>query len=231
MPGDLASIRAVTFDCYGTLVDWEHGARAALARVASSRGREVDPEGLRIAWEEAQWRMILGPYRPYRDIVVASAVEALRGFGVDADEDDGLRVIAELPSWPAFPDTVPALARLRRRGLLVGILSNIDRDLIEATIDRAGLDVDLVVTAEEVKSYKPAEGHFKTALARLGLAAPQVVHAAFGFRYDLETAHRLRFVTAFVRRGRPAPAPSPGNGPSPDLSVDDVAALASALGA
>jgi 2-haloalkanoic acid dehalogenase type II len=226
---DPATIRAVTFDCYGTLIDWDAGARASLARIAGDRGRgDIDPVGLRGAWEEIQWGMIRGPYRRYRDILIASTVEALDAAGVDASEADGEKLVSDLPRWPAFADTRDALTRLRRRGLKVGILSNIDRDLIEATIDEAGLDVDLVVTAEEVRSYKPAEGHFRTGLARLGLEPAACVHASGAFRYDIDPAHRAGMKTAFVRRNG---ATLPSGAVTPDIICDDVAALATALGA
>jgi len=229
---DFARFSHLTFDCYGTLVDWEAGILAALAPVLARHGLAVDEaEQLRL-YAELEARQEAGPYKRYREVlrgVVAGLGEAL-GFAPRADELD---VLADsLADWPLFPDTLDALQRLHRRYRLA-ILSNVDDDLFAGTAARLGVAFDEVVTAQQVGSYKPSLANFRCVLARLGVAPQRVLHVAQSLYHDHAPARRLGLATAWVNR----PSRRPGVGvalaaaAAPDLELPDLASLADAAGA
>ena len=149
----------ITFDCYGTLIDWESGIRAAFesvnfdGAVALRAYREIEPQVER-------------DYRPYRDV--------LRETG--SRIAPAVRLAESLPAWKPFPDTNAALERLRRAGIRLGILSNVDDDLLAETRKHFTVDFDFVITAQQVRSYKPAHAHFLEARKRIGSA--MWLHAA-----------------------------------------------------
>lgn len=154
----LASVRALTFDCYGTLIDWETGLREAIRSAFPS----VAPNPLALffdAYLRHEMAVEAGPYRIYRDVVAEAAERAAAELGLALPCQAAHRLGASVGTWPPFPDTRKALRLLRQRCRL-GILSNVDRDLFAETARRLGVEFDFVVTAEEVKSYKPAHPHF-----------------------------------------------------------------------
>ncbi len=191
----------LTFDCYGTLIDWESGIRSFFCSLEGV----ADPEALLSEWEEIQFRMIGGPYRRYREILAGSLREALAARGLPYRWDLGAAFAESLTRWRPFPDTNPALEELRRRGFKLGIISNIDDDLLERTAAHFTVSFDLLVTAEQSGAYKPQAASFRLALQRIGGPAYKVAHVAFGERYDLATASDCGMQVVFVNRdGRPA---------------------------
>ena len=232
---DPATLRAVSFDCYDTLIDWEGGIRdyvaPLLARVAPSRREqsearpEVTADEWVARWERIQFQM-LKPWRPYREILQRSFDATMQYFGLEAFVDDGPGLARSLADWKPFADTTAALRRLARRYRLA-IVSNIDNDLLAATVGRLQAPLSSLVTAEEARAYKPDPAPLKIAIARLGFAPGEILHAAFGWRYDLAPARALGLRTAFINRsGGAAPEGEP-----PDLEVASLTALADALGA
>jgi 2-haloacid dehalogenase len=206
----LEPIRVATFDCYGTLVDWEGGLGAFLYDLALRRGEPRLEPGrlLREHWEAIQFEIIQGPYRRYREVLAESLRRwmAERGYGWDAAEGEAL--LRSMRSWQPFPDTRPALERTRQAGLRLVIVSNTDRDIVEHTLRHLDVPFDDVVTAEDRRAYKPAPAVFEQALARIGERPERVLHVAFGFKYDIGPAQRLGFRTAWVNRHvEPAPGP------------------------
>jgi 2-haloacid dehalogenase len=231
---DPTTLKAITFDCYGTLIDWEGGIRAfvapILARVMPSRGEQgearpsVTPEEWVERWERIQFQM-LRPYRPYREILQRSYDATMQYFGLESFVDDGPGLARALADWVPFPDTTRALRRLGKRYRLA-IISNIDRDLLAATLGHLQAPFASLVTAEDAGAYKPDLAPFKLALSRLGVAPGEILHAGFGWRYDLAPAQALGMRTAFVNRsGGSAPEGTP-----PDLTVPSIEALADTLG-
>ena len=225
---DQATPRVATFDCYGTLVDWEGGVGAFLYDLALRRG---DPDlrpgqELRDRWEAIQFGLLGGPYRPYREILAESLRrhEAERGY--EWDPEDGAALARSMRSWQPFPDTRPALHQVRERGLRLVIVSNTDRDIIEHTLRHLEVPFDGVVTAEDCGAYKPAETVFRQALEWIGEPPDRVVHVAFGFRYDIGPAQRLGMRTAWVNRHVEA-APGPER---PDHEWRDLWGLAELAG-
>jgi 2-haloacid dehalogenase len=220
---DASKLVACTFDCYGTLIDWEGGLGSFLYDLAlrqrddRSNGRE-----LRERWEAIQFDVIQGDYMRYSDALAESlrSLSAERGWSYS--DDDGKALARSMRSWQPFPDTAPALRRAHEAGLKLVIVSNTDRDIIEHSLRHIEAPIDDIVTAEDVGSYKPALPHFERALEVVGAPAEQILHVAFGFKYDIGPAQELGFASAWVnRRAEPRPGPA-----VPDLEWRDLWGLA-----
>src|SRR3954453_22528776 len=221
---DTSTLACCTFDCYGTLIDWEGGLGAFLYDYAL-RSRDAAPVSggeLRDRWEAIQFDVIQGEYRRYAD-VLAESLRLLAGErGWRYSQEDGKALARSMCSWQPFPDTAPALRRAHDAGLRLIIVSNTDRDIIEHSLPQIPAPVDDVVTADDVRSYKPATPHFERALEVAGVPAEQILHVAFGFKYDIGPAQQLGFRSAWVnRRGDPRPGPA-----VPDLEWRDLWGLA-----
>src|SRR3954471_3628841 len=199
-----------TFDCYGTLIDWEGGLGAFLydyalrCRDDRSNGRE-----LRERWEAIQFEGIGGEYRRYADVLAESLRLMAEERGWSYADDEARARARSMRSCQPFPDTGPALRRAHDAGLRLIIVSNTDRDILEHSLRHIEVAVDGIVTAEDVRSYKPARPHFERALEVAGVPAEQILHVAFGFKYDIGPAQELGFRSAWVnRRGEPKPGPA-----------------------
>jgi len=182
--------RWATFDCYGTLIDWQAGIRAELARVFGedradaqlARYHELEPELQRTG------------KLSYRDVMT----EAMRRLGAPENEVEGLA--SSLPSWNPFPDVAPALEDLWRRGWQLAILSNSDRDLIAASKDRIGVPFDQTVVAQEIRSYKPALRHWEEFYVRTGADPERHVHVAASLYHDIAPATELGLPSVWINR-------------------------------
>ena len=204
--------RIATFDCYGTLIDWDGGLGTFLYELCLRRGeRRPDPgRALRERWEEIQFGYVQGEYMRYRDVLARSLRDWMeeRGLGWDGAEGDALA--RAMRSWQPFPDTRPALTRTREAGVRLVILSNTDRDIIEHTLRQLEVPFDEVITAEHVGSYKPSDANFDYALRHLGEPPGEILHVAFGFKYDIGPAGRAGMRTAWVNRyAEPPPGAEP----------------------
>ncbi len=195
------SYRAITFDCYGTLVDWNAGIRAWGKALLERKGATdaVDADDLFRRWEEHQFAL-LTPYRGYRDIAARAAERVLRDLKLPVEPEDGQQLGDAIATWRAFPDTGEALRRLGGR-FKVGVISNMDNIVLFETVSRLGAPVHHRTSAEDARAYKPDPAPFKLALSRLGLDPEEVLHVSSSFKYDLKTARELGMRTAFVDRG------------------------------
>jgi 2-haloalkanoic acid dehalogenase type II len=192
-----------TFDCYGTLVDWEGGAAAFLYDLALRRGESEPPPGrdLRDRWETIQFELLQDEYRPYRDVLAQSLRAWMDERGYAWDPGEGEALLRSMRSWQPFPDTRPALQKARAAGMKLVIVSNTDRDIVAHTVRHIGVPFDRVITAEDVRAYKPADAVFDHVLAELRDAQPEeILHVAFGFKYDIGPATRHGMRTAWVNR-------------------------------
>jgi 2-haloalkanoic acid dehalogenase type II len=220
--------RVATFDCYGTLVDWEGGIGSFLYQLALRRG-DADPGpgwALRERWEALQFALLQPPYRPYKEILVASLHQWTAERGYPWYDADGEALVRAMRSWQPFPDTRPALLQAKAQGLRLVIVSNTDRDIVEHTLRHLAIPFDDVITAEECGAYKPALAVFERALDRVGEAPERVLHVAFGFKYDVGPAQAVVCRTAWVNRyteARPGPA-------APDYEWRDLWGLAELVG-
>src|SRR3954451_12899718 len=221
---DTSTLACCTFDCYGTLIDWEGGLGTFLYDYAL-RSRDPAPVSggeLRKHWEAIQFDVIQGDYRRYSQ-VLAESLRLLAGErGWPYSDDEGKALPRSMRSWQPFPDTAPALRRAHGAGLRLIIVSNTDRDILEHSLRHIEAPIDALVTAEDVQSYKPARPHFERALEVAEVPAEQILHVAFGFKYDIGPAQELGFRSAWVnRRADPRPGPA-----VPDLEWRDLWGLA-----
>lgn len=187
----------LSFDCYGTLIDWEAGVRRSFRELA--RIQPEDEDELFAAWERVQWAMIRGAYAPYAEILKESFREAVQQFGYRCPPSSAEGFVASLARWEPFPEVNAALTRLAQRHKLA-IISNIDRELLGWTLRHFHIRFDALVTAEDVQQYKPSPEVFRFALARLQCTPENIVHVAFGADYDLRAAGSAGFRLAYVNR-------------------------------
>lgn len=221
-----ASIRAVSFDCYGTLIDWQSGLLAAARPVLRRLNRDLEPAALFAAFADAERRAERPPYRTYREVMRSVAGEL---FGPDAAAAELDVLWRSIGDWPAFSDTPASLAKLKTRYAL-GVASNIDDDLFAQSATRLGVTLDELVTAQQVRSYKPGEAHFHALCERMKLEPREILHVAESRFHDVEPASRLGFATVWVdRTGGGTSASGPGGG-TPDLRVGSLAELVRKMG-
>jgi len=208
--------RWTTFDCYGTLIDWNGGIRRELARVF---GDERADE-LLARYHELEPELEADGTRSYREVLT----EAMRRLGAPPDEEEALA--RSLPGWEPFPEVPQGLHEARKRGWKLAILSNTDRDYIDASIARIGVPFDEAIVASEIGSYKPALGHWRAFEERVG--RPPDVHVAASLFHDIAPANELGLRSVWINRFGEEPGPEPTR-EQPDLSgladtLDEVAA-------
>lgn len=196
----LANTQTLTFDCYGTLVDWRAGLTGAFRGLFGSLpSDQIDK--LFAAYLDIEALIESGPYRSYREVLSRALAELSWQFDLAVPPDLGDALADSLCDWPIFPDAARALRRLQRRYRL-GVLSNIDRDLFDETQRRLGVTFDFVVTAEDVRSYKPAHGHFCSVESGLARYAdlPTVLHVAQSLFHDGTPANELGLAYIWINR-------------------------------
>lgn len=218
---DGAGVEAISFDCFGTLIDWQSGLLGALRPLVPGA-----PDGELVRrFAELEHEAERPPYRSYKAVLEAVAI----GLGAGADPTVLWRSLA---AWPAFADTAAALVRLQRR-FRIAIASNVDDDLWAVTEAKLGIRPDLVMTAERVRSYKPGRAHFAALIERLGLEPGRILHAGESVYHDIEPATAMGFPTVWVRRVASGPSASgqAAPGSSSQATVGSLAELADALGA
>jgi 2-haloacid dehalogenase len=229
----LGDFSALTFDCYGTLIDWEAGILAALRPWTAAHQVEVDDEELLAAFGRAESRReATDPTAPYPQILAGVLEDLAEAFATTASPEEAAAFGDSVKDWPAFPDTPEALAYLKRHYKLV-IVSNVDRASFRHSNAKLGVTFDAIVTAEDAGAYKPAHNHFKLALAQLaemGIPKERVLHVAQSLYHDHVPAQQLGLRTMWVNRrshgrdgGATPAAPVPV---TPDGEVPTLAALA-----
>jgi 2-haloacid dehalogenase len=224
---DFARFDALTFDCYGTLIDWERGIADALQAVCRRHGVERTEAELLALFAETEAPIQRGPFRSYREVLDETMRQLAVRLDVPAGPDDVRALSSSLAAWPPFDDTVAALRSLARRYRL-GILSNVDDDLFAGSAAQLGVAFDWVVTAQQVRSYKPARANFHFLLRRMGLPWERVLHVAQSRFHDVAPARSLGLATVWVNRraGRTGGGATPAADATPDLEVPDLATLA-----
>jgi len=215
-------VQAISFDCYGTLIDWDGGIDRAFADLASLEG--ADPVRLAVDRAEMEQDVQRGSYRPYGEVLRRTLRAAARKQNLEPTAAELAAFAASIQGWPPFPDSHDALLLLAERYQLV-LLSNVETHVLEKSIALLDAPFAACVTAEEVRSYKPRPAHFQEGLARLDLDANQVVHVAGSLYHDIRPASALGWRTVWVNRlDEPLPADV-----TPDLVVPDMASAAAAL--
>jgi 2-haloacid dehalogenase len=205
--------RWATFDCYGTLIDWNGGIRRELVRVF---GEDEADERLG-RYHELEPALQVGGARSYREVMT----EAMRGLGTPDGEASGLA--EALPSWEPFPEAPQALEDARARGWKLAILSNTDRDFIEASMKRLGVPFELAIVASEIGSYKPGHEHWSRFFDETGASRERHLHVAQSYFHDIAPANELGLRSIWINRY------GERHEPPPTRELDDLSNLPQAL--
>jgi 2-haloacid dehalogenase len=223
---DFSRFTTISFDCYGTLIDWEAGLLPALRTILAAHRCTLADAAILELYGEFEAEAESGPYQSYRDVLES----VVRSFGERLQFQPSQPEIRSLhesvPNWPPFADTVAALQQLKTRYKLA-IISNIDDDLFAQTRKLLAVDFDAVVTAQQARSYKPALRNFEMALQRLAIPREQLLHAAQSLYHDVVPARSLGIATVWVNRksARPGVGAVRAAHGHPDLEVADLVSL------
>jgi 2-haloacid dehalogenase len=220
---------ALTFDCYGTLIDWETGILAGIRPALERRGLDLSDEEILEAYAAEEAKLEAGPYLTYREILGRGLAAVLAGRGSPITAEEMQTFGGSVADWPAFPDSHAALARLKTRFRL-GVLTNCDDDLFAASNRRLGVDFDWVVTAQQAGGYKPRRANFELLFERLGLPRDRILHVAQSLFHDHVPAQSLGLASVWIdrRHGRPGSGATPPAAASPDATFHDMASFAAA---
>jgi 2-haloacid dehalogenase/putative hydrolase of the HAD superfamily len=213
----------ITFDCYGTLIDWESGIAAAFIEAAAKDGVTLIRNDVLRAYENTERHVEAERYRSYREILGETAVRVAGALGWQCAPERAGFLADSLPSWQPFPDTNPALERLIAGGCRLGLLSNIDDDLLSATREHFTVSFDIIITAQQVRSYKPSHAHFLMARQRIGNT--RWVHAAQSNYHDIVPTNALGIDNAWINRQGQQPL----DGGKPMFEFADLTGLAGAI--
>jgi 2-haloacid dehalogenase len=199
----------ITFDCYDTLVEFP--IDDVTRQILGSRVARIDLTAFLADFEVRRYQATTyDPYRTYRNVLRHTLAATMAQHGLTYQDADGDALLAAVPTWGPFPDVPPALERLRARCKLA-IITNSDDDLMARNVANIGVPIDLVITAEQARAYKPAPAIFAYALEQLGCAPDELLHVAQGFAYDIVPAHALGWARVWINRygktGDPAYGP------------------------
>ncbi|MDP9482867.1 MAG: haloacid dehalogenase type II [Chloroflexota bacterium] len=227
MTFDFGRFEALTFDCYGTLIDWETGILGALRAVLEPRGVAPGDDELLERYAQYETAAEDGPYLRYRDVLDRSLRGVCAELAIEPTDAEIARFSGSVGDWPAFPDSADALARLHARFKL-GVITNCDDDLFALSNRRLGVTFDWVVTAQQVGSYKPDPANFAFAFERIEVPRERILHVAQSLYHDHVPAKALGMSTAWIdRRGdKPGFGATPPADAEPDVSAPSMAAFA-----
>lgn len=224
---DFSRFQFLTFDCYGTLINWEAGILPVLHRILAAHAKPADDATLLKLYGDFEHIAEQGPFQPYRQVLASVVRQFGEQFGFDPTPDELESLPASLAAWKPWPDTVPALRRLKSRFRLA-IISNIDDDLFSSTRPQLGVEFDQVITAQQAQAYKPSMKVFELALSRIDAPAHRILHVGQSIYHDVIPAQSLGLATVWVNR----PSARPGVGAvkiahaTPDVTVSSLEELA-----
>jgi len=223
---DFAQFDWLSFDCYGTLIDWESGILAYLKPLLRKKGCNVNDVLILNSYSEFEPLEQAGPYRGYREVLSGVVRDFARALQFDVTPAEAAGLAESIADWEPFADTVAGLRRLQSRYKLA-ILSNIDDDLFAHSARKLKVPFDLVLTAQQLRSYKPSRSNFEALLKRLPVPRNRLLHVAESLYHDVAPAQSLGITTVWVnrRQGRSAAA-SKVSAVQPDIEVNDVIHLA-----
>jgi 2-haloacid dehalogenase len=224
---DFRRFDVLTFDCYGTLIDWEAGILAAFRAVLEPRGVAAGDDELLERFARYEAAAEGGPYLRYRAVLGRSLRGVCADLGVDPTDDEVARFSGSVGDWPAFPDSADALARLHTRFKL-GVITNCDDDLFAASNRRLGVTFDWIVTAQQVGSYKPDPANFAFAFERISVPRERILHVAQSLYHDHVPARAIGMSTVWIdrRHDKPGFGATPSADVEPDVSAPSMAAFA-----
>jgi 2-haloacid dehalogenase len=224
---DFGRFDALTFDCYGTLIDWETGILAALRPVLQAHGVEAQDDALLETYARAEAAAERGSYLPYRTVLARALRDVCAAYGTKPTDEEARAFSDSVGDWPAFPDSADALVRLADRFRL-GVITNCDDDLFARSNERLGVRFDWIVTAQQVGSYKPDQRNFRFAFEVIDVPRERILHVAQSLFHDHVPARQLGMSSVWIdRRGdKPGFGATPPASATPDLWVADMATFA-----
>jgi 2-haloacid dehalogenase len=227
---DFSRFEVLTFDCYGTLINWEDGLFAALRPIFAAHSKKPDDATVLQLYGDFELRAEQPPFRNYRDVLAEVVRQFGKELGFEPTPAEVSSLAKSLPVWKPWPDTVAALSQLKTKYRLA-ILSNVDDDLFAGTRPQLGVTFDEVITAQQAKAYKPSLKLFELALSRINAPAHRVLHVGQSIYHDVVPAQSLGLATVWINR----PSARPGVGAvkaadaKPDLAFTSLAELAAAI--
>lgn len=236
MPIAPGSFDVISFDCYGTLVDWESGILAAMQPVIARHELVSGPDDVLAAFARAESAVEAGAFRPYTEVLRRTFAAMAKDLGFAPGSGELETLVESLPRWPLFHDTVASLRALRSAGHRLAVISNVDAALFQATAAALEVEFEAVITAEQARCYKPGVEIFELALQRLQVAPERVLHVSASPYHDVAPARRLGLRSVLVlrdagRRGAGAtPELEDPAAAEPELCVADLAGLLGELG-
>jgi 2-haloacid dehalogenase len=224
---NFSQYECLTFDCYGTLIDWETGILNALKPILEGHHRSLSDEGILELYGALEAQVEAGEFLPYRLVLQRVTQRLGARLSFPLYEGEATALAESLKNWPAFPDTVAALKRLKRKFKL-GIISNTDDDLFAETAKTLEVPFDFVVTAQQVGRYKPSHRNFDRAIEVSGLPKEKIVHCAQSVFHDIVPAKQLKMANVWVdrRAGKKGSGATKSSNESPDLRVTSLKELA-----
>ena len=221
----------LTFDCYGTLIDWETGIVDALRPIFAAHRVEIVPDKVLERYGEIESEAERGEYREYKTILSSVLVGLGTRFGFAPTAEELQRFSISVKDWPAFPDSPQALQALHRKYRLA-IISNIDDDLFAFSARRLQTTFDWIITAQQAKSYKPSLNNFRLAFERIKVPKQRILHVAQSLFHDIAPANALGVSSVWVNRrhDKQGSGATPSAQARPDLEVPDLRTLASKIG-
>ena len=229
---DYSAFDALTFDCYGTMIDWETGILAGLRKALVPHDVDAPDDALLEAYAAVEARLESGPFLPYRTILAVGARSVAKGLGVELTDAEAAVFGGSVGDWPAFDDSTRSLRQLRRRFKL-GVLTNCDDDLFAASSRRLGVEFDWVLTAQQIGSYKPNPHNFEAMrerLKRAGIASARILHVAQSLYHDHVPARKLGLSTVWIdrRHDQPGSGATPAAAAQPNATFRSMAEFAAA---
>jgi 2-haloacid dehalogenase len=224
---DFDRFEALSFDCYGTLIDWENGILMALRPVLDAHDVAVEEDSLLEAFGAHETAIEAGEYRPYREVLAGVLGRLGDELGFSPTDDELSAFASSVGEWPPFQDAPPSLRALGSRFGLAAI-TNCDDDLFARSAERLGVDFDWVITAERARAYKPSRRNFDLAFETIALPPERILHVAQSLFHDHVPAKQLGLASVWVdrREGKAGPGATPPATAEPDLRVPDLATLA-----
>jgi 2-haloacid dehalogenase len=224
---DFGQFEVLTFDCYGTLIDWEMGILGGIRRVLAARGLDLTDDQILEGYARHEAALEAGPYQTYRAVLAGSLGGLADELGIEVTAEELAAFGESVPGWPAFDDSTDALRRLAGRYRL-GVITNCDDDLFAGSALQLEVPFEWVFTAEQAQDYKPNVAPFVMALTGIDVPKERVLHVAQSLYHDHVPAKELGMTTAWVNRrhDRPGFGATPPAEATPDLEVPDLATLA-----
>lgn len=224
---DFTRFDALTFDCYGTLIDWERGILNALQPILAPQGIDATDDDLLERYAEQEATLERGEYLRYREVLARSLRGLCAGYGFSPSGEDVTEFAAAVAGWPAFCDSAASLRQLANRFKL-GVITNCDDDLFALSNRRLGVSFDWIISAQRAGSYKPNLNNFAVAFDAIDVPCQRILHVAQSLYHDHVPAKELGMTTVWVNRrhDKPGSGATPEATAVPDLTVTDMRALA-----